>query len=365
MNITPEFLAQYLHLPIYINPQVDNSLFSPICKNRRGIDYEQFRLLFNHTLDLPNHIVIPLTSGWDTRTILSALLANKHPSFHCFTAENSNEGDVLIAAAICSKFNISHTIYKSPLSPVISTPANQVSPIYNPIPFGILPYALSSEIGIAPDNSNFIFGSLGNEFWRASFEYRVRKHITRGLHSPEYALFKTFATSSKYPEIPDIYTFNAKKILMCLIKGQLQKAPLFVRHNTSWLSDWFVWQNYHCVPTQEQRGIRGIAVFQHPDLVKFILQISPHERKTGNLQRYIISTNCPSLMEFPFNPNPVTLASVSHLELPPYSQLYTKHFFDPIRLSKYLSSNPNPYWVESLASLEMRLSSGELVSNAT
>jgi len=169
-------------------------------------------------------------------------------------------------------------------------------------------------------------------------------------------LMHAFTATAQYPHIPKIYTFDAESVLTFLIHKQLAKADSFIIKSAAWLSDWFVWQNFHSPwKTEKKPGVYGINAMQIPELCRMIYQDSIENRKAGKLQEYIIWKNCPALMDFPFNPEAITDREAPRATLPKYDDLLTKQFFVPWKFRMHVATKPNPLWVEALTSLELSL----------
>lgn len=349
-------------------------------------------------------VLLPITGGKDTRTILSSLLvAHNKPS--CFTYGHSiQDADIALAKKICQHYELSHNPYMAmPLEGFVQSAVYKSA---SPSPPVISYMGIISSLAQEKMQNRRVLASgiCGNELWRNRFADLV--NLEAIWHEPSETLYRTLCSKQ-----PQVYLQDADSILKASFAEATKSAPFHILEDNTILSDWFIWRNM--IPNWAgmlmqpfARDFKLFVPMLNKRLAEVIYQRPLGERTSGVVQKYIIATNQQYLTSLPYDtdleapmlssplakkarmllrnsigsfliaqktklfPKPwFTSASkpstwseasrdgYSELRdnLLDYDSMATRHLFDREKLEAFVKSDIKPPWVERLMSLELWL----------
>jgi len=326
-------------------------------------------------------VVLSITGGLDTRSILAGILSCKGKVSRAFTHWGEDRDDDL-AQQICAHYRIPHTLYQDDDGSYqrLADPLNGMvlGLTYRPI--------ISSVKKEAEKGSGTLFMGLGgNEVWR---------HRSLDTSSPE-ALVKSTCTSVYFPSLPPVYAVDIWKVMTDRAAEILKDAP--AEH----ADDWLMWQNmipnwagalipvlgkhfriYDPILSKDlaeimfslPSGLRQSGkcqkeiIAQYPYLATLpydtMLTSSTVVRKTASLGRVVLTSRFVprSLRRFGSTVSGTSTvteqkrqAALKMLPLLEWDRMKARDIFDRQKLGAYIASGANPPWVIRLASLEMWL----------
>lgn len=277
----------------------------------KRVSYEEFLTLYNDHIGtaaaLNDRIVLPLTGGLDSRTILSACI-HKKDRLHCYTHAHGTRTmeDVRVARKICSHYGIVHSTYKLTEEWVKKIPelVMENAGIFN----GLVPtvnymHVLESYKKEALIGELLISGAMGSEVWRSDLNEKV-KHC----HSIDDLCLRIINYYVKNPNILNIYKGLGRddtyEMLKSLIKSEYHSYKK--DDDLSTFSNVFAFimefQN-HAGDTIKAAGkyFNVIVGFANRKLLSQIALMEPTEREHGLIQKYIIEKNDSYLLNIPLD----------------------------------------------------------------
>jgi hypothetical protein len=115
-------------------------------------------------------LTIPLTSGKDSRTILSALAG--HPGVHCYTHGDPSDPDAMIAADVARRAGVSHSVYALDdrwIDSIMDNGRNQATAFNGSIDHIRFLHVLNSY-GIEESRGGCFYpGAWANEIWEGKY----------------------------------------------------------------------------------------------------------------------------------------------------------------------------------------------------
>ncbi len=263
---------------------------------------EEYRESFNRHIktafELEKNIVIPLSGGLDTRTILSSSIA-QNLNFECYTYGLENSPDVKIAKKICKHLNIKHTYFKIDTEWIMNIPLafERGAVDHNGL---IPPYSstnLESFREYARDRLIFM-GVLGNEVWRGlladkeldsySEEMIIDTIMNQFLHN-KTRMLKIFKGYDDKEVLNKIRNSLEKEIFASgHSKRTIDRFETFVLRTwgSNWTSNAFKGAGKY---------FKIYSAYLNKDLLPQVVLQDRNERIIGSMQKYIISRNNPYL----------------------------------------------------------------------
>ena len=271
------------------------------------ISKEEFLHLFNNHIStglrLEERISMPLTGGLDSRTVLSACLPAKE-RLHCYTHGLESSADVRIAREISQTLGISHDFY--PLSEewiesipsLAETKAETFNGLVDVIRYLHLENSYMNEGG----RSSLFFSGVGGELLRAY--YAPLDSIDSGSsYDITTALRKRIQMQAPVDAYKDYNEEEIIKILDASVREEVAKTNA---QATVTIAERFYIANrignfmsYSLKLTG--RYLRVFNPFLSKKLLQAVLLLDAREKKSGAIQRYIITSNSPVLQKILLN----------------------------------------------------------------
>lgn len=272
------------------------------------IDYEAFRTVFNTSLvngtQNDKKIVLPLTGGLDTRTILSAILPNS-AKLHCYTHGFEHSRDVKVAKRLSKYLNIHHTTYTPPKDWIQTLPKymkNHCDVFRGLTPF--LPFAHVFRSYILADGGNHIFlsGILGNELWRGLHVDLQHYQKSNDLPAAILSLFHSDKTSNNlYNHFNNDSIHNYLKNTIIEVLGDQKNI-----HDNIGLFEIFIFKGYCSNWASNSLKATGkkfktFPTYLNHRLLEAMPTVTITDKMNGAIQKYILSKNNPIIARIPLD----------------------------------------------------------------
>lgn len=264
------------------------------CEDSIGIDQavrESVRIIgniitaYHHKYEL----ALPLTSGVDSRSILS-FLREKTSDIHAYTYYHPHftpkTPDIVIPGELCNKHGIEYS-----LLPDLKLPTD-VSDMYEK-EFGACANKLEATNAWTYCNSNLanrvrVDGNI-SPLAKSSFG----RNLPERFASPSYLATKTHNHSKTNKQFVMKWVSDAKPFIE---RSNISRFDLFFWEHRigKWTANSYLNSDFL---------IDSINPYNCRALLELWLNVPRNQRTTSSIQLELIKMNWPELMEFPFNPN--------------------------------------------------------------
>jgi hypothetical protein len=286
-------------------------------KSDEKIGKEKFRELFNTKLqavtNLEQNIIMPMSGGRDTRTILSAILKEKE-KLHCYTFGPDYHSDLAEARNICDYFGLDHRIVD--LNDDWARNIDFDRELEQMNINGIGPHFYNMQIKYALDtekhtNGLAIQGELGNQTWRhhpfgnltpSSMDIKENAHFM--LKNLTRVLFFKSDQTGFYQHLYKAHTIDEiKKTIELSIEEDLSKLPN--PEIPSDFSEFFIFRTicynfYSNILKFIGRYSKLYLPFLQKDLLQNLHLLQINTRVSAEYQKYIIAQNNQYLATKPY-----------------------------------------------------------------
>jgi len=170
--------------------------------------HDRFRQVVADAVGEKGDIILPLTGGLDTRSILAMLVElGVLDRVRCFTFSGCVEDDQ-IAASICKHYHLPHKLYtNSRLADI-----DALDGLVPGVPYDSLTSSIRQE-----ERGILLLGLCGNEVWRARLQTPCL--LQRGTIAER--VLDGLTTSINYPTLPDVYQCDVRSELLKAVEEQL------------------------------------------------------------------------------------------------------------------------------------------------
>ena len=323
---------------------------------QKEISDESFYKLFNkqHKNLLINggKILLPLTGGRDTRTILSAYIDNLD-EVKTYTHGPKYHTDIKLAKKVCKDLKISHktyfvdsTWYKNMIPKIDGTKNifNGLNSFFDYI------HVIDSLKEEQDNDSVFMSGILGNQLYRnhpignAVPSSKNIKDISKFIFSslPSAFNFKTDLSSHYKNVFKDVDIQEVSSIITGNIEKELykfEKADKTIDYLQSYIFNSYSGNMASNSMKLTGKHLKVVGSFFNKDLLQQIKFKDVNERTSASIQKFIVRKNSSYLDKLPFY-NSGRIIKYAKLILNKISsKLLKKNIFDDPNLVNY------PYWL--------------------
>jgi len=248
---------------------------------------------------------LSLSGGFDSRLLLSFLIASKNKNWDTHTVGSPGNPDVIIARQICEDLNINNELFDEPL-PEVNELINE---LVEYIGSTILNDSISTIVNLRnfaqmENKSNIIIDGGFAEIWRREFFIRILFKHSRSIINGD---IKSIIPGLKKLR-SDIFNKDVIELMEQGIEGQLDDLFKIIPHPKligvkNWIDFFALYTRLPNYIGHEQSRIDnyvlGFMPFVQPSLIKLLFNIPLSRRKNGSLFRNLIKANEPSLTKYP------------------------------------------------------------------